>query len=86
MVNKAKEYKLKHFVLVFILANLVWFSMGAYVHIQEMLFYNFITLLIMGYMFYANNKNSLVSLAIFGINLFLQIMIFQQFIAGPFTD
>ena len=86
MVNKVEEYKLKHFVLIFVISNLVWLSMGSYMHIREMFFYNFITLLIMGYMFYTNNKGSWVSLAICGINLFLQIILFQQFIAGQFTD
>ncbi len=85
-VSKADEYKLKHFIIMFILCNAVWFSMGAYIHIQALLFYNFNTLLVFGYMLHANKKPDWIALALAGINIFIQVSLFQQYISGAFTD
>lgn len=86
LVSKPRAYKVKHFIVVILLCNIVWLSAGAYVHIQAMLFYNFITLLVIGYMVHANKTVSWVGMALFGINFFFQVMLFQQYLSGAFTD
>lgn len=80
------KYKMKDFLLVIILCNVIWLSMGSYIHITTFIFYNFLTLLVMGYMLHANNKNTWVTFAICSFNVFLQISLFQQYLGGLFTE
>ena len=84
--SNAREYKPKHFIIMFILCNIAWASMGAFVHIQHLLFYNFNTLLIFGYMLHANKKTGWATLAMIAINVFFQVTLFQQYLNGLFTD
>lgn len=80
-----REYKLRHFVVLLLVGNAVWLTMGSYWHIQFLLFYNFNTLLAMGYMLHANKK-PWATPALCAVNLFFQTILFQQFLAGMFTD
>lgn len=86
LVNQPVVYKLKHYAVVFAVSNIVWATMGAFSDLQNLLFYNFNTLLVFAYMYYANNKTSWASLAISAMNLFFQIILFQQFLSGVFTE
>jgi Gpi18-like mannosyltransferase len=81
-----QKYSTKDFALVFVLCNLLWLTMGSYAHITTLIFYNFLTLVVMGYMTYANNKDSWVTLALCSVNVFLQISLFQQYMGGLFTE
>lgn len=81
-----REYKWPDYIGVFLLCNAVWVCMGAYVHIQQMLFYNFITLLVFGYMLHAGKKVQWATYAVIAINIFVQISFFQQYLKGLYTD
>lgn len=81
-----EAYKIKDYVFVFFISNLVWLSFGSYNHILHLLFYNFNTALIFVYMLLANKKLNWPALIIFGINIMLQIQLFQQFINPLYPD
>jgi hypothetical protein len=80
-----KRYTLQHVLLMLLLSNLVWLSMGSYLHIRTMLYYNFTTLLVVGYMMYAN-KRLPASYVIIAFNVFMQVMLYQRYLANGFTD
>lgn len=79
------RYSLKHFAALLLLSNAVWLTMGSYWHIRLLLFYNFNTLLATGYMFHGNRK-PWVTACLCSVNLLLQVSLYQQFLAGLFTD
>ena len=86
-LTAGKQYRPKHYLIVFLLANVVWLSMGSYVHIQEWLFLNVNTLFIFLYMLWDNRKyGTIAGMLLFGINLLLQLHLFQHFISGFYSD
>ena len=80
------RYKTLHFIFVLLFSNLLWLSMGSYLHIQEVLFYNMDTLLILGYMLHANKRKEWATYGIIAINIFLQVSLYQQYLNGLFPD
>ncbi|MES2702766.1 MAG: hypothetical protein V4649_09015 [Bacteroidota bacterium] len=86
MVSKPRTYRAVHFITAIVVCNIVWLSMGSYKHFLELLFYNVLTVLVVLYMVHANNKQSWAALVICGFNIFIQIHLFQQYMAGLFTE
>ena len=86
MVSKPQTYKLKHFIFIFALCNIVFLSMLHYTHIQKFIFYNFITALVLAYMYHSINKRSWVVMAICAFNLLIQVSLFNQFMHFIFTE
>lgn len=86
LTQNRPAYKVKDYLVVLLLSNVVWLSMGSYKHIQYLLFFNFNTLIIYLYMLYANKKLNWVVPAIFALNIILQIFLFQQFIGNLYPD
>jgi len=84
--TKNVEYKRKDYLLAFFIANVVWFFFGSFMHIQLILFYSFDTALLFIYMAHSNKKNDWPVIVLFGINVFFQIMFFQQFITHTLID
>lgn len=80
------NYRIKDFLYMFVLCNLVWLSMGSYRDKQHLVFYNFNTLLVFGFMLYANKKTNWIAIALTAVNFFLQAYLFQQYLQGAFTD
>ncbi len=55
-------------------------AFGAYVHLQELLFFTFNTVLIVFYMISSNSKLEWPVIALTIINFLFQLMLFQFFI------
>lgn len=81
-----KEYKWQHYLLVAILSNLCWLAFGSYLHIQELAYFNFNTLLVMLFMASGTKLTNRYAIALIAINVLLQIMFMQQFMAGLAID
>jgi hypothetical protein len=61
-------------------SNIFWLLFGSYAGLEEVLYYNFATLLMLLYMMYHSKRYSWVPAAIVAINIFIQVMMFQFFI------
>ncbi len=85
-VSNAGQYAFRHFIAMFILCNITWLSVGAYIHLQQWLFFNFITLLVFGYMLHANRKTEWATLAIIAINVVIQVTLFQLYLTNIYTE
>jgi hypothetical protein len=85
-IIREHKYRLGHFIAMFLLSNLIWLGMGAYVHLTYVLYFNFGSLLMLVYMGYANKKGEWQNMAIVMVNIVLQTMLFQQYLQGVFTD
>ncbi len=81
-----KQYKILHFICVLIAANTFWLAFGSYLHIQEFLFFNFNTLIILCYMAVANKKITWTSITLIAVNVLLQIMLMQRFLGNLSID
>jgi len=84
--SRSVPYKLLDFILAIILANAVWFSCGAYLHIQYFLYFNFSTLIIFLYMYFADKSKTWPALVIMGMNSFFLILMFQQYLSGLYLE
>jgi hypothetical protein len=82
-VSSAK-YKWQHYLFAVVLANLCWLSFGAYVHIQELAYFNFSTLVVILYM--ASGKRNDIAIALIAISILMQIMQMQNFLASSGID
>jgi hypothetical protein len=80
------QYTWVHFTIVFLVSSLFWMVFGSYKHIDYQLFFTADTVIIFFYMFYANRKLTWPAIIISAINIFFQVMLFQQFIKGQFPD
>lgn len=74
------QYKWSDYLLIFLVANMVWLLFGSYAHIAYFIYFQGNTALILLYMAYANKKYSWPAMVLFGINLFFQIHMFQMFL------
>ncbi len=84
LADKLKQetnYKLRNFIGVFVLANIVWLAFGSYIHIQQWLLFNVNFLLILLYMLYASKRYLWASIAIAAFNIMVQHQLFQIFIS-----
>jgi len=86
VISTKKDYKVKHFIPMFLLCNIAWLSCGSYRHIQYFLFFNVNTALVFGYMLHANKKRQWPLLATVAFNLVIQIGLYQQFIQNIYPD
>jgi len=80
------RYSWKNYLFVFFLANVVWASFGAYVHIQYFLLFTASTIIIFMYMLHANKKLTWPVMILTALNIFFQVQFFQQFISNIFPD
>ncbi|HXS38029.1 MAG TPA: hypothetical protein VN721_15105 [Flavipsychrobacter sp.] len=80
------QYKTRDFIIIAIIANIVWLTFGSYVHVKYFIFFNVNTAIIFLYMLYANKKLTWPALIIVAINVLLQINLFQQFIKQLYPD
>lgn len=76
----------KHYLAVVFFANAVWLLSGSYLHIQNVLFFNFNTLCILLVMMYAYKKPVWPLLLLIAICFTMQINLFQQFLAGIYPE
>ncbi len=74
------QYKWQHYLLAVLYATGVWMAFGAYVHLQELLFFTVNTVLIVFYMISSNSKLEWPVIALTIINFLFQLMLFQFFI------
>jgi len=81
-----RPYKWPHYVFVAIAANLVWLACGSYAHLQYTLYFNFCTLLIFCYLALANRRIEWPAYALIAIGLVMQVITYQHFLEGLFTD
>ena len=89
-LEEADNYKLNHFTLAVFLCNLSWLCMGSYIHIQHLLFWNVLTLLVAVYMLYSNSntskKHEWAPLVLVAFNAFVQVSLFQRYLNNIYTD
>lgn len=85
-ITNNKSYKLLHFTYVLIAANIFWLAFGSYLHIQELLFFNFNTLILLCYMAVANKTMAWPAIVLIAINVLLQIMLMQRFLGNLSID
>lgn len=76
-----RTYKLKDYLLFLLLANVFWLTFEHYQHIRYVLYFNSSTLFMILYMMNTNKKLGWVPLAITAINFFVQVQMFQWFLA-----
>jgi hypothetical protein len=69
---------------VFFLSNLVWLTTGSYVHIQELLYWNVATAILLLYLL--RNRYEWAMLALIGFNILAQFGLYQAFLSNTFTD
>jgi hypothetical protein len=84
--NRAIPYKLSQYIVVFILCNIVWLSCGAYLHIQNWLYFNCMTVLVFLFMLLSDKKKTWPVLILVVVNVFLQIIMFDQYLRGLYLD
>ncbi|HMG67284.1 MAG TPA: hypothetical protein VK588_06340, partial [Chitinophagaceae bacterium] len=84
--NRVAAYKVSQFLLAFVLCNIAWLSCGAYLHIQFFLYFNCMTLIVFLYMLHADKKLTWPPLAIMALNVFFQVIMFQQYLNGLYLD
>lgn len=77
-----RNYNWIDYVIVFVLSNLFWLVCGSYFHILTVLYFNFVTLLILIFMSVSKNNNPLPTYILITLGFFLQIMLFQNFLLG----
>ena len=79
-----------HFIVMFFVCNIVWLSMGSYVHLQYWLFWNFVTLIVFAYMLFNNaplqKRYEWIPLVLIAFNILVQVHLFQQYLSNQFTD
>lgn len=84
--NRERSYKPIHFLLMFLLCNIVWLSCGSYKHILTTLYFNFLTLIVFAYMLLPDKKYQWPAMAIMGVNVVLQVLSFQHYLANYYLD
>ena len=75
------KYTPKDFAYVFFIANIVWLSLGSYLHIRILLFFTANTLILFVYMLHSNKKLSWPVMLLSALNFYLQIQLFQHFLS-----
>jgi hypothetical protein len=80
-VTRNTTFKWQHYVVVFLFATGVWMAFGAYVHLQELLFFSFNTVVILLFMACSNRKPGWPTIALTLINFLFQMLLFQHFIS-----
>jgi hypothetical protein len=78
--TKNGAYKPLDYLLIFVLANVFWLIFRSYHHIQDFVYFNFGTAMILLYMVFADKKLSWPALVIFGLQLFLMLSMFNSFL------
>lgn len=86
VIGESVTFKTKHFVYIFLVSNVIWLTMGSYIHIQYFLYWNFPTFIAFGYMLHNEQKHEWVLYALIGINVLLQVSLHQQFLSNLFPD
>lgn len=84
--DRHAPYKVVNFIAMFFLCNAIWLACGAYVHILHFIFFNFATLIVFLYMFQADKRLAWPGMLIMGMNICMQIMMFQQYLQGLYLD
>ncbi len=84
--NRYNPYKAIDYITIFIICNIVWLSCGSYLHIQNFIFFNFLTLIVFTYMLMANKKFDLPPIWAVAMNLLFQITMFQQYLSGLYLE
>lgn len=82
----AKRPTAKAFGMLFIIANLAWLTFGSYIHIQHLVFWNAVTAMAFLYLGYTSEKAKWVRPALIALNFLLQVLLFQQYLAGSYPD
>lgn len=80
------QYRIKDLLLVFLLCNIALLSLGSYLHILTLLYYNFITIVVLLYMLHNNKKYEWAPLVLIAINVYFQVQLYQQYLSNQFTD
>lgn len=78
--SRQLEYRWQHYILAVLYATAVWMAFGAYVHLQELLFFTFNTVLIVLFMLSGKSKAEWATIALTVINFLFQMLLFQFFI------
>lgn len=77
-------YTAKDYILIFVLSNIFWLLFASYDHIQNWLYYNFNTAVILLYMAYANKKLTWPIIVITAICFYVQVNLLQFFMQSIF--
>jgi len=84
--TKEKEYTLQQYFGVFLLANAVWLLFGSYTHLQFFLFFTIDSIIVLLYMLSSNKRLMWPIICLITLNFFIQIHLFQQFMALVYVD
>lgn len=83
---KWEKYTPSIYAAMILLCNIAWFCFGSYTHIETFLFFNFNTILILLYVYYADKKIFWPILLVIMLNFLLQVNLFQQYISWLYPD
>ena len=86
VIGDSARFKTKQFVYIFLLSNVIWLTMGSYIHIQYFLYWNFPTLIAFAYILRNEQKYEWAIFALIGINVLIQVSLHQQFLTNLFPD
>ena len=76
------QYTWKNYLLVFLLANIVWLSFGSYLHILSFLYFMGKTILIFLFMLLSNRKLDWPVIVLVMLNFYFQLHMYQMFISN----
>lgn len=76
------QYTWKNYLLVFLLANIVWLSFGSYLHILYFLYFMGNTILIFLFMLLSNRKLDWPVIVLVMLNFYFQVHMYQMFISN----
>lgn len=83
--NSKEGYGALKIAAVILLSNFLWLAFGAYVHIQIVIFWNFVTLIVLLYML-NSKKYEWVNYCLIAVNVTIQFFLYHQFITGLYPD
>jgi hypothetical protein len=77
-----RSYATSDYLVVLFLSNAFWLLFGSYVHIMQVVYFNFGTAILLMYMYSSRQREGWPPLAIAAINVFIQVHMFGFFIEG----
>jgi len=86
VMHPKKEYKRWHYLYVFLVANAIWLTCGSYVHLQQSLYMNFGTLLMVLWMLQSNKKMEWPKYALLSFGFFMQVILYYWYLLSWFPD
>jgi hypothetical protein len=78
------KYKGMDYLIIILLSNAFWLLFGSYYHIGYVYYFNFCTVILILYMLSTNKRYEWVPMAIAAINLFVQVNMFQLYLAHTY--